>query len=403
MEFKINTKKKILFVSYGGGHINMVIPLYKRLAKSGNYEQQIMALTTAQAKLKNENIPFISYRDFIEEYPLAQQYGEKLSASQPNHPSIDQNETIAYLGLNFSDLVEKNGEATAFQMYQKEGRFSFFPTEFMKKVLMKVKPDIVVATNSPRSERASLVAAKQLGIASLCMADLFDRKDMLPLAEYDLGTKVSVLNNYAKSMLVEMGRKPEEIIVTGNPAFDRINDESYKEKSQTYRQKHSLDNQTTILWARSALAEDLALSEKIEQKLINLALSHPQYTVIIRPHPNDPDTVLEKTAPNLILSEKTDDIYTLVHASDIVYTLYSSVGLEAALIGKRVLQQTNTRVFNTFNLVDLDYAYGIDNVEQLNQVFAHIMSNPLPKSINTNRQLVNATDNIVDLIESLVR
>jgi hypothetical protein len=395
--------KKIIYFAYGGGHINMVLPLYKKLKTDTSYEQAIFALTTSQAKLKAENIPFISYRDFLYLDERAKKYGEELVNMQPNSAMIEHEESVAYLGFGFLDLVNKYGEEAAYKLYKEQGRFCFFPTDIMNQILTILKPDIVVATNSPRSERAALVAAKKLNIASICMSDLFDRKDTLPIAQFDLGSKVSVINEYAKNLLIEMGRSSNDIIITGNCAFDRIYDSSFIEKAVQYKEKHKLLGQTTILWARSALAEDIKLSDQIEEALINLALRSPKISVIIRPHPNDAIKQLPLTAPNIILSEKSDDIYTLVHSSDIIYTLYSTVGLEAAFVGKQVLQQTNTRIFSGFNLVDLGYAYGIDDLNQLDLVIAQILSAKTPKNSNSNGQIVNATDNICALIKELVR
>lgn len=379
----------------------MVLPIYNKLKDNKNYEQLIFALTTSQAKLKSEHISYISYRDFLYLDPRAKKYGEELIQMQTNSPLIEPEESVAYLGFGFLDLVIKHGEEKAYEMYKKDGRFCFFPTEIMKLILSEIKPDVVIATNSPRSERASLVSAKNIGITALCMADLFDRKDMQSLADFNLGTKVCVINEYAKSILTEMGRAADDIVVTGNPAFDRIYSSDFKPKAEAYKKLH-IKNNKSILWARSTLAEDLPLSKKIEEALLLLAMKRPDYTVIVRPHPNDSDRSLPHQAPNIIMSEKSDDIYTLLYAVDIIYTLYSTVGLEAAFMGKQVLQQINTQGFETFNLVELGYAHPIADLNNLESTIAHVLSTSLPKNVNTGRQVTNAADNIISLIQQLL-
>ena len=53
------------------------------------------------------------------------------------------------------------------------GRKAFKPTAAMARYLKKTRPDIVVATTSPRFELALLQAARHSGIPSLAIGDLF--------------------------------------------------------------------------------------------------------------------------------------------------------------------------------------------------------------------------------------
>ena len=58
--------KTVLFVTYGGGHVNMILPVYQFLSKDPEYNLIIFALTTAGAKLREHGIPYLSYKDFID-------------------------------------------------------------------------------------------------------------------------------------------------------------------------------------------------------------------------------------------------------------------------------------------------------------------------------------------------
>ena len=66
--------KKIVFVTYGGGHVNMLIPVIKKLQKQSNLELVVLGLTTAGLVLKNNNIPYIGFKDLLNDNDYALKY-----------------------------------------------------------------------------------------------------------------------------------------------------------------------------------------------------------------------------------------------------------------------------------------------------------------------------------------
>ena len=67
------------------------------------------------------------------------------------------------------------------------------------------------------------MASKYLNIPSLCLVDLFGVQEIDWLKVNGHGTKICVIDNKVKNFLIENGRNADEIVVTGNPAFDEIN------------------------------------------------------------------------------------------------------------------------------------------------------------------------------------
>ena len=59
--------KKILFVSYGGGHVNLLLPVFNQLSKKENYSCEYLALTTAGSALKSQGVPYLGFKDLLEE------------------------------------------------------------------------------------------------------------------------------------------------------------------------------------------------------------------------------------------------------------------------------------------------------------------------------------------------
>ena len=75
----MNSKKKILFVSYGGGHINIILPIFKKCKKNG-FNADLIALTGAKLVTESQNIKSLGFKDFVEEKERGKfrKFGEKL-------------------------------------------------------------------------------------------------------------------------------------------------------------------------------------------------------------------------------------------------------------------------------------------------------------------------------------
>jgi len=54
-------------VTYGGGHVNMMIPLIRHLKAYPQYQIEILALTTAGPVLEGGGIPYYGMRHFVED------------------------------------------------------------------------------------------------------------------------------------------------------------------------------------------------------------------------------------------------------------------------------------------------------------------------------------------------
>lgn len=393
---KTKMKKKIIYVCYGGGHANIVAAIYKKMANNSQIKQIVVALTTARNTFIQEGIPYISFLDLAAATPNAQSIGKKLTDSQYQHPEVPIEESIAYMGLSYLDLVHEYGEIEASNMFAKNGRKAFFPKQTFIDLFNAQQPDLVITTNSPRAEKAAIEAAALLQIKSLCIVDLFNESNLRSaLSTPGYGSKICVINDYAKEVLISAGRPKDEIVITGNPAFDNLTNPEYISAADLYKKKHDLTNQTTVLWARSVLPEDTAFADEIEQRLINYALDHSEVNLIIRPHPNEPPRLVPK-ARNIILNTQEDALAKVLHASDIVCTLYSTVAVEAFLVGKKVIQMTNTNLFKSFNCVKAGIAEGASSIEELlGKIKTISLDEKRSQSAIINNNAANKIENVI--------
>ena len=211
--------KKILFVTYGGGHAAMAEHVVHALVPYG-FTTEIMALTIGAPYFKRRNMPYLGFKDFLQPKDTeALEWGRKLAALTHRPDSgIEEEEAIAYLGLSYRDMVQREGEEEAARRWAAKQRNAFLPITVLERVLDRIRPDLVVTTNSPRAEYAAQLVAHRRGVPTLCMYDLFGLSHFHQI-EADVIAVLSplVIENLRQHTGVREG---QQFIVTGNPAFD---------------------------------------------------------------------------------------------------------------------------------------------------------------------------------------
>lgn len=390
--------KKVLLVSYGGGHANMLIPLYQKLLKNNQINTEYLALTGAQLQLKSLSLPFLTYRDFIStnDQKYVNKYGKLLLEDIPNKKFIPEAETISYLGMNYYELLQTNSEDSVKEIYQKIGRQAFLPVNFFKSILHKNKPDLVICTNSPRSEKACLLAAKELDIDSICITDLFNKTEFADrLATTGYGNKICVLSEKVKQLLTSYGRPANEVEVTGNPSLDNLSVPPNKKTMDKFKSQKGLNSDSKlILYARTHLKVEQELSEKIENFLIDFVKTNSDYHVAFRLHPNEVKK-FENLPKNIwISSRENDDLKTLLYRSNSVVAICSTVLLEAYMTASNPIQYVTNREENRLNFADLNFAKAVKNLDELECALKYNLNSTAKPIIN---QPSNATQNIYQL------
>jgi hypothetical protein len=135
----------ICLVAYGGGHAAMLVPVIKVLKQNENIKLSVFALTTAGSVMENHNIDYVSYKDFT--YLADESFLEKgssLVGEQSASSVIPYDESVAYHGINYLDLVEQYGEVEASNKYKLLGRQVFYPINFMKCLLTELDVDLLL-------------------------------------------------------------------------------------------------------------------------------------------------------------------------------------------------------------------------------------------------------------------
>ncbi|MET0311556.1 MAG: UDP-glycosyltransferase [Burkholderiaceae bacterium] len=381
-------KRRALFVSYGGGHVSMVMPVIRALRESRpDIECVLMALTTGLGKARAAGFEAVGYRDFLYlgDREAALRRGAQLQAGNTS-PDVPADESAAYLGINYQELVDSHGEEGAAALYAERGRYGFRPTAFMRRVIREIAPDVVVATNSPRSEEAALEAAADLGIPAVGMIDLFgtDADPYVWRARKPLRT--CVISQPVRQRLLARGFDPAGVVVTGNPAFDGLASPENAQQAEAFLAARGWQGLAPILFTgniepathpATPVAAGHSLSLEAEGVLREMVRNDPSLALVIRYHPSEwhtyPPHVPQERVHFSIPSQ--EPIHPLILAARAVVVQNSTVGLESAVAGRPVVSLENSPSAHAgFSLAALGVSTGCPSPAALPQVLDAVLS-----------------------------
>jgi hypothetical protein len=367
----------ILFVAYGGGHIAKVAPVVKELQRRGVH-CTVLALTVGFRAAQRLGLNPVGYRDFLHlvDADRALRLGRELLAGN-QHPDVDEQESLAYLGINYLDWVERHGEEEAARRYRQGGRRSFLPLSFLGRILDDLRPDLVVSTSSPRSEQAAIEAAVQRGIPTLTIMDLFGLPYDIYLRQPVHADRITVMSEVVRRNLMAAGIGGSRIRVTGCPAYDALQDPMHAAAGAAFRRERGWESRQVVMWAGYMEEGPQALPEyrgtafglEVERRLREWVAGRPDAALIVRYHPNQfhyfPS--LGEQDRVYLAQPAAEPPQGQLHASDVVIVQTSTIGLEAALIGKRVLnlQFAPSVIELGFDYAQLGLAEGVSSMEDI--------------------------------------
>jgi glycosyltransferase involved in cell wall biosynthesis len=355
-------------------------------------------------------IPSIGFRDLPEATDSdAQMWGIELAGDLPVGGAVSSKETVAYLGASFRDLVDEYGELDARRRYSETKRQAFLPVATMRRFIERISPDLVVATNSPRAERAAILAAGQLGIPSVCVVDLFAIQEVQWIGQPGYATRVCVLNDSVRGRLLAHGRDAHEIAVTGNPAFDQLSaPENIQAGAQLRRERGWDDGKKIILWASQIeplkhpfvdLLGDPTLPCRVEEYLREIVTADENLRLVVRYHPSERNVF--NRANRVDFSPLSEPIATLLHAVDVVVVTASTVGLEAALSGRPVISVDLSVFTPDTQYASMGISTGVTDLSELKMALKKSLASVAPVMIRGHSSN-SSTKNVLQVINTLL-
>ncbi|MES2787833.1 MAG: CDP-glycerol glycerophosphotransferase family protein [Pseudomonadota bacterium] len=330
--------KRVLVAAYGGAHVAAAMPLYRQLLDAG-MQPIMLGLTTAADTLRRQGIPVVHFLDHVDiRDPAVQRWGEFLCGSHHREGiAITRDESMAYLGASMAELVEDIGEPAALASYAEKGLAAMLPVRTLRRIIQAERVDAVIATDSPRAERAALNAAAQLKLPSVCVLTSFPHIGLHYLKRSDNGAVMCVLNDRIRQQLIAAGREPASVVVTGNPAFDALIGPDAAARRSTLRAQAAIGPDTrAVLWAEQPEPGNPELPGAMRQMLAQ-ACSRNQWKFIARLHPSSQAGSTVSLPEGALLSPRTQSVRDALLMSDAVVTFTSTIGFEALVLDKPVV------------------------------------------------------------------
>lgn len=335
----------------------MVYPVVQALQQSeafarGQLSVRVLALPAATCTLKANGIDCLGFGDFLDPIGDADAVAWGRALAEKHHSptiGVEYEDSVAYLGLCYKDLVLRHGEAGAAALMARKGRQAFLPLSVMARVFDRLQPDFVVTSNSPRSEAAAIEVANTRGIDNLIMTDLFTG-----LGGYLLkGRTITFLNVVARDMFKADGLvdgSTSEFHCTGNPAFDKIlglprqKDPAWMAAHfpEVGARKAVLHADMPAYWDSHQLHSHFKTEDetRVELEACYLATLANDAAYLVRPHPSQDRAFYEQWLsgkPRAYLAADCN-LHRLLVNADLLLARTTTVGLEAALMHRRILQ-----------------------------------------------------------------
>ena len=243
----------------------------------------------------------------------------------------------------------------------------------MKRVLRKETPNLVITTNSPRYEKATLIAAKNLNIKTLSIEDLFgvgrkiDSDEMIEffndtIYERVCGENLCIISEESKKNL--LNTKVRNIFVTGNPAFDK----AVKFYSKNYKtiEENKEKEKITLCFLSQNYPERFLIVEELK-KIIK---EYEKFNLIIKIHPNEKlEEYIRYIDENTTVINS--DLYETILKSDVIITVDSTAAIEAIILNKPVVAKKNKYIpFEEMN-IGIEY----DNINEIKNKITEILYN----------------------------
>lgn len=364
----------------------MMIPIILELRKRSEFEISTLGLSIASEALGNAGIEhhtLIKYKSLIMDdsaWKLGKLLAEEMHV---DGKGISFEETVVYFGASMRDLVREIGEEEAFRKFRQEGKACFIPNYTMSFILEAEKPDLLITGNCPRMERAAIQVASEKGIRVLSLNDLlgFDKKYLFT------ADRIAVISRLTKENLIKAGNQADKIVVTGSPSFDLILDEIQAFKRSEILQELGLTADAKLFLL--ATQPQKTCTWKMIDMMIDLLETYPGKHLLIKPHPGDDnrlytDYLAKKNDTRVVLTDMP--VRKLIFISDLTVTIYSTVGLEAILMGAPLIQLNLMGIPNPIPFFNYGVSMEAHNYEELKNAADKMLNEEQTKTeISKNR------------------
>lgn len=212
----------------------------------------------------------------------------------------------------------------------------------LERLLTESEPSLVVAL-SERDVTAltAFQLARRMGLPTLAL----ESHDMIygsPLFGRPRADRMALGGRASRQVYLEHGAAEEQLVVTGQPAYDRLV-ELGRRDAITMKRRLTDEEHLAVFFSQPT---DVTLPVSLKRRFLEGAReldSLAGWRVLIKPHPREDNRALTELLeavglePAALLTEPGVDLYELIAAADVVVTAFSTVGVEALVMGRPVV------------------------------------------------------------------
>jgi len=294
--------------------------------------------------------------------------------------------------------------------------------ETARQAFVLERPEIVVVTDErPPFQRAFVETANSLRIPTLNIQNAI-------IYEYPLGSpistrKMTVDGDYFKQVLVKMGNDERKIIVTGQPRFDPLVRGDLRFQREEIMERLGLDprKKVIVLFPEGI---DPVVREADNDQFIRATFMAVRdlldIQVVTKLHPIDFDFVKPRrfaleAGLNDVEIVKDVDLWELLFISDVALVTMSTVGHEAIVMGRPLIQVSISKTEPTYTpYAEFGAALEVSDIAVLRKTIEKALWDPVTRlrleegRANYVTHLAHrldgrASERVVDLIYQMIR
>lgn len=306
-------------------HLGAVFPVLEKLILK-NYNIYIISKDTDMAKYESKHSFLnIETKKYKKEHKIMEIRFKKYF-SQSN---LGSSPIFNYNGMNIWKILKDD-----LYYSNKEKLAVLYTLKTYQRTVEIIKPAIIIVGDDrgPSIVRANLLHSlrERIPIVEVQHGIYTKNKPMInPISD-----KIFIWGEAMKVALINAGATEDQLEVTGSPLYDqlidRFNNHSLKPLKST----------KTVLFATQPVSGDVNI--QIIREIASFLEDHEDITLIVKPHPSENASYYESSVKDfandhIIVKDSNEDFSDMLFGSDVLIFISSTVGIEAAILGKPMI------------------------------------------------------------------
>lgn len=383
--FKKVDKNRIL-ISYYGRFFSLWDSVAKELKKNDKNEISIIGVSDTIGTVKPLEMSQVNFQKGVKQIPfenfmdkeIYKNISNKIKLMEKNWNELKNDSafknSITYKNMQLWDLVEFR---FLFFFYVRSVKLMEH-IELMKKIIDIIKPDIILVEDdrSPLGKTFIEVGkSEKIPTLIVCHGLIADHPIHGPI----FADKIAVMGDYMKEALIKRGVSPNQIVITGQPSYDRLLQENSGFGKENICKQLGIDPEKKII---ALITQPLPweINEPVISKVFSSMKNFPEVQLVVKPHPAEEsklhELILRETSQNNIIIKKDLDIFELLFSSEIVITMFSTVGLEAIILDKPVITINLTNKPDSYPYAESGAALGVYKPEDISNAIKKVLYDP---------------------------